>query len=80
VFDEVFIVDVHGAGNKLVLGFTWPSGLDHEKAVQRATGLSTRLRLRYDLGDIVEDGFREPGDDGKNGRVLLDKDRGSDDG
>jgi len=79
VYDEVFIVDVRGAGNKLVLALTWDSGFDRDEVVRRAAAFSERLGLRYGLGEIAEYGFRTPGQDGANGRVLLDKDRESND-
>lgn len=77
VFDDVYIVDVQGAGNKLVLGLTWNARLDRQQASERAAGFSRRLGLRYDLGRLVEYGFRPPGDDGANGRVLRDGDQES---
>jgi spermidine synthase len=75
VFDDVYLIDVHNAGNKLVLGLTWNARLDRQRASQRAAEFSRRLGLRYELGRLVEYGFRPPGDDGVSGRVLRDSDR-----
>ena len=75
VFDDVYIVDIGGAGNKLVIGLTWNGRLDRQRAAQRAAEFSRRLGLRYELGRLVEYGFRPPGDDGVNGRVLRDSDQ-----
>jgi spermidine synthase len=74
VFDDVYVVDVRGAGNKLVLGLTWNGRLDRQQASQRAAEFSRRLGLRYELGRLVEYGFRPPGEDGVGGRVLRDSD------
>lgn len=75
VFEDVYIVDVPAAGNKLVLGLPWRSSLAKAEVVRRARELSQRFGLRYELGAIVEQGFRPAGQDGATGPVLLDRDR-----
>jgi spermidine synthase len=72
VFDTIYIVDIAGAPNKLVIAFPWKPTLTREEIVGRACVLSGELRLRDDLGPIVERGLRLPGPDGARGRVLTD--------
>lgn len=75
VFDSVYVVDIQGAGNKLVIGLTTQRRLDREQARLLAAQFSKRLGLRYELGALVDYGFRLPGEDGMGGRVLQDSDR-----
>ena len=74
VFDEVWVLELEGAVNKLVFAFPGREGLARERVVARARELSARLALRHDLGALVERGFRPPGRDGEGARVLLDRD------
>ena len=75
VFDSVYVVDIQGVGNKLVIGLTTERRLDRHRARLLAAQFSKRLGLRYELGQLVDYGFRLPGEDGVGGRVLRDSDR-----
>lgn len=74
VFDDVYVLDLEGAVNKLVIACPWKAGLTREEAARRARELAARLKLRDDLGGMVERGFRPPGRDGDGARVLADAD------
>ncbi len=75
VFDSVYVVDIQDAGNKLVIGLTTQRRLDRQQVRLLAARFSKRLGLRYELGALVDYGFRLPGEDGIGGRVLKDSDR-----
>lgn len=75
VFDEVAIVDVRGALNKIVIACPRSQHLTTEKLVTRARALTAELPLRVDLGELIQFGFRAVGADGTSGRVLIDADR-----
>ncbi|TVS18820.1 MAG: methyltransferase domain-containing protein [Planctomycetaceae bacterium] len=75
VFDSVYVVDIQGVGNKLVIGLTTERRLNRQQARLLAAQFSKRLGLRYELGQLVDYGFRLPGEDGVGGRVLRDSDR-----
>ncbi len=72
VFDEVWVLDLHDAVNKLVIACPSKSGLTREEAVRRARAVTAEFRLRTDLGDIVERGLRGVESDGDAGSVLMD--------
>jgi spermidine synthase len=74
VYEEVSIVDVHGAGNKIIVALPRKRSLSKEELVRRARQLTRELALRSDLGDILESGFRRAGADGAGGRILTDAD------
>ncbi len=74
VFDEVWLLELPGAVNKLVFAFPAKAGLTREDAARRASEFRSRLGLRADLGAMVVQGLRPPGADGEGARVLLDAD------
>lgn len=74
VFDELWVLELEGAVNKLVFAFPGQPGLARERVAAQARALTARLALRHDLGPIVERGFRPPGRDGEGARVLVDRD------
>lgn len=73
VYDQVSIVDIQGAGNKILIALPWMPAPAKREVVQRARELTRRLALRADLGDIVERGFRGVASD--RGRILTDAPR-----
>ena len=75
VYDEVYTVDVHGAGNKIVVALPWKSKLTRENLIRRSRQLTRELPLRSDLGDIVERGIHRVGAEGAKGRILTDASR-----
>jgi spermidine synthase len=75
VYDEVAIIDVQGALNKIVIACPIKQELTTEKLVSRARSLTKELPLRVDLAELIRYGFRPVGTDGTTGRVLLDADR-----
>lgn len=72
VYDEVYIVDVPGAGNKILVALPWKSGLAKENVIAQSRELTRRLALRTDLVDMVERGFRRVGAKDVRGRILTD--------
>jgi spermidine synthase len=72
VFDTVYVLDVEDAPNRLVIALPWKSALTRDEVIGRARALTGALKLRDDLGPIVERGFRPAGPDGASARVLTD--------
>jgi spermidine synthase len=72
VYDDVSVVDVQGAGNKILVALPWKPAPSPEDLVRRARRLTIRLSLRSDLGDIVERGYHRVGADDVIGRILTD--------
>ncbi len=75
VFDELFILDVQGAGNIILLALTRQQPLNRDELAQLARKVSTAKRFRFDLGDLVNYGFLRAQEKNQRGRVLRDTDR-----
>jgi spermidine synthase len=72
VYDTVSIVDVHGAGNVILVALPWRPAPSAEELIRRSRLLTRRLSLRSDLGNIVEYGLQRVETGG--GRILTDAD------
>jgi len=75
VFEELYVVDVSGAGNKILVALPRRQRVERDDLARRAGRISTEKQFRFDLGDAVQYGFRRPGEDGSRGQVLTDKNR-----
>jgi len=74
VFDELYMLDVPGTSNKILLGMPRKQPLDRAGLAQLARQTGTAKRFPFDLGDIDEQQFHNLGRKGKSGRVLRDAD------
>ena len=74
VFDELFILDVQGAGNMILLALPRRQPLRRGELAQLARKVSAAKRFRLDLGDLVNDGFLHAQEKNQRGRVLRDRD------
>jgi spermidine synthase len=74
VFDELYLLDVPGTTNKILLALPRKQSLDRGALVQLARSTGSARRFRFDLGDIDEQQFHNLGRKGKTGRVLRDAD------
>ena len=72
VFDDLYILDVAGTSNRILLALTRKQALDRTRLVQLARKVGTDKRFAFDLGDISEEQFRPAGRKGNSGRVLRD--------
>lgn len=76
VFDEVYILDVPVAGNKILLALPRRQPLSREELAQLAGKVSTAKQFRYDLSELVTQGFQHVVEKNPDGRVLKDLDLG----
>jgi len=74
VFDELYMLDVPGTSNKILLGMPRKQPLDRAGLAQLARQTGTAKRFQFDLGDIDEQQFHNLGRKAKSGRVLRDAD------
>ncbi len=74
VFDELFILDVSGANNKILLALPRPQPLSRAELVERARKVSTAKQFRFDLGERAGYGFTRAQAKNRDGRVLRDPD------
>lgn len=75
VFAELYIVDVPGVGNKILLALPDKRKIGKVELTRRAAEISRLNQFGFDLGQCVKSGFRRPGEDGVRGRVLKDADQ-----
>ena len=75
VFDELFILDVRGAENKILLALPRAQPLTRTELVERARRVSTTKRFRFDLGELAEYGFLRANVKDETARVLQDASR-----
>ena len=74
VFDELYIVDVAAAGNKILIALPRRQAFAKAEWVRRAKEFSAKNHFRYDLGDLVAYGLHDSAVEGVQGRILLDRD------
>ena len=74
VFDELYIMNVEGAGNMILLALPRRQLLSREELAQQARQVSTAKRLRFDLGDLVNHGYQHAREKTERGSVLRDAD------
>jgi spermidine synthase len=76
VFDELFILDVRGAENKILLALPRKQPLNRDELMQMAQKVSAAKRLPFDLSDPVKYGFLDAHAKSQHERVLRDRDLG----
>jgi spermidine synthase len=74
VFAELFILDVRGADNKILLALPRPQPLSRDELMERARKVSTARQFRYDLGEVAGRGFLRAQTKNPDVRVLRDPD------
>jgi spermidine synthase len=74
VFDDLFVLDVPGTTNKILLALPRRQNLDRVQFSQLAKKLGADKGFQFDVGDIAEDQFTYASRKGKAGRVLRDAD------
>ena len=74
VFDELLILDVRSAGNKILLALPRKQSLGLDELARRARKVSEAKRLPFDLGAPVQYGLRDAPATSQHARVLRDRD------
>jgi spermidine synthase len=74
VFDELYILDVLGTSNKILLALPRKQPLDRPQLVHLARKTGTEKKFQFDLGDIDEEQFTNATKKNSAGRVLRDAD------
>lgn len=74
-FDELYVFDVRGVGNKILVAGARRKGLGRETLVRRAHQISVDRHLPFDLGTFVADGYDLAETKDRLGHILLDRDK-----
>jgi spermidine synthase len=72
VFDELYVLDVAGAGNKILLALPRREPLTRAELAALARKVSAAKGFRFDMGGLVESGFSQPRGKAPEERVLRD--------
>ena len=75
VFDELFVLDVAGDVNSILLALPRVQPLSRSELAQRARQVSASKQFRFDLGELVGSGLVDAPEHYRGGRVLRDADR-----
>jgi spermidine synthase len=73
VFDELYILDVRGAGNKILIALPQRLRLAREEFGRRAGVISKHKQLRFDMAELVTYGYKYADEKDPNAKVLTDK-------
>ncbi len=73
VFDELYVLDVRGAGNKILLALPQKRRITRDDLARRAEIISKQKQFRFDMGELVRYGYRRPKKNDPRGHVLRDK-------
>ncbi len=76
-FEELFILDVPGDVNNILLALPRQERVSRSELALRARKISTAKQFRFDLGALVEYGFLHARERNQTGRVLRDTDLSS---
>ena len=75
VFADLHIVEVRGAGNEIVVALPREKRIERDDLAQRAAKISKEKQFRFDLGDLVTQGYRHEAEKNSRGSVLTDKNK-----
>ena len=75
VFDELYIFDVRGAGNKILVALPRKERIERDDVALLASRISRQNRFPYDMGNVARYGYRYATDDESRARVMRDRDR-----
>ena len=73
-FDEVYLLDVEGYVNQVLLALPRTEPISRDQLAQRARSLAAEKRLRFDLGALVEAGYVQQPQSSRRARALRDAD------
>jgi spermidine synthase len=75
VFDDLYVLEVPGTTNRILLGLPRKHALDHPQLVRLARKTGAEKKFAFDLGAFDADQFINAGRQGKSGRILRDSDQ-----
>jgi spermidine synthase len=73
-FDELYLLDVEGYSNQILLALPRVESISRGELAQRARRLAAEKRFGFDLGALVEAGYVQQPQRGRRARALRDAD------
>lgn len=77
VFEDLYVLEVRGSGNRILLALPRREGYERVELARRAREVSTVQRFGFDAGEMVEYGFRHLVERRPDARVLRDPEVGA---
>lgn len=75
-FDDLAVLDVRGAGNKILLALPRRQGLDRVQLLERVRQLPVAQKFRFDLVELVAFGYERDAERADAGTILRDRNLG----
>ena len=75
VFDEVHIVDVRGAGNRILVALPRKRGVTRDGWARRSAEISRQHAFPFDMGRLVTAGHYAMDEKESRGHVLIDENK-----
>ena len=73
VFDELYVLDLQDSQNKILVALPRKQGVRRADWAATARKISKEQKFRFDLGDLIEHGYRCEKEKHAAGHVLTDK-------
>lgn len=73
VFDELYILDVWGSGNKILVALPRRLRVAREELARRAGEISKQKQFRFDMAELVTYGYQYADEKDPRVQVLIDK-------
>ncbi len=75
IFEELCILDVPNAGNEILIALPVAQRMGRDDLARCAAEVSKQQHFRFDLGELVRDGFRHASEKDPAVRILTDRER-----
>lgn len=75
-FEELAVLEVRGAGNKILIALPRRAGLSKSFLVERSRRLNAEQQFRFDLAELVDFGYEAQPDSVVQGTILRDRNLG----
>ena len=73
VFDELYILDVQGSANKILIALPRKLRVAREELARRAGAISKQKQFRFDMAELVTYGYQYADEKDPGAQVLIDK-------
>jgi len=73
VFDELYVLEVQGSANKILIALPKKLRVSREELAQRAGAISKQKQFRFDMAELVTYGYQYADEKDPTSQVLLDK-------
>jgi len=73
VFDELYVLEVQGSANRILIALPKKLRVSREELAQRAGAISKQKQFRFDMAELVTYGYQYADEKDPTSQVLLDK-------